>query len=410
MTHQPSWLCCQLGAREHYAIPRALHQAGHLARLITDAWVPPQSLLNQLPAQPLRSLQDRYHSDLGTAPITAFTLGLTRFELQQRLQKTAAWPRMMARNRWFQQQAIQILETLPVEGDQAPILFTYSYAGLDLLRYARQRGWRTVLGQIDPGLMEEKIVAAEHQRHPHLAPRWRPVPSSYWAIWQQECDLADQIVVNSAWSKTLLEQAGVDPAKLQVVPLVYQPPAVAAGFTRTYPRALSQERPLRVLFLGVVTLRKGIAACLDALQYLTGEPVEFWFVGPLDIDIPASLRHHPQVRWVGPVPRSQTQAYYQQADVFLFPTLSDGFGLTQLEAQAWQLPIIASQYCGEVVKPGVNGLVLDVVSGRAIADRIKTLVAQPAYLASLAQAVGPVGQSGLAQLGQQLQALGHLSV
>lgn len=66
---------------------------------------------------------------------------------------------------------------------------------------------------------------------------------------------------------------------------------------------------------------------------------------------------HEPVRWIGSVPRSATAMYYQLADVFLFPTLSDGFGLTQLEAQAWKLPIITSKFCGEVVKDRVNGAI-----------------------------------------------------
>ncbi len=374
MDQSPSWICCQLGAREHYAIPRALHQAHQLHRLITDAWVAPGSMLPRLPGKPWRSLGDRYHPDLATAPITAFTQGLLRFELQQRLQKTAPWPRMIARNQWFQRRAIQALEQIPTQTDSPPVFFTYSYAALDLLRYAKQRGWTTVLGQIDPGLMEEKIVMAEHQRYPHLAPHWQPVPSSYWDLWHQECDLADQIVVNSRWSQQLLTQAGIDPAKIKIVPLVYHPPAQATPFNRTYPATFTPDRPLRVLFLGLVTLRKGIAACLEAIEQLTGEPVEFWFVGPLEIEIPAPLRDHPQVRWVGPVPRSQTAHYYQQADVFLFPTLSDGFGLTQLEAQAWGLPIIASQFCGEVVQPGKNGVVLKAVTGVEISSALMDIV------------------------------------
>ena len=371
MDQSPSWICCQLGAREHYAIPRALHQAHQLHQLITDAWVSPQSMLNWLPGRPLRSLCDRYHPNLANAPITAFTPGLMGFELQQRWQKTQPWDRMIARNQWFQTRAIKALQTLSLPADQPPpVLFTYSYAALELLRYGKSRGWPTVLGQIDPGIMEEKIVQAEFQKHPHLAPDWKPVPPSYWQTWQAECRLADRIIVNSAWSRQLLEQAGVEPSKIDIVPLVYQPPPEAANFVRTYPKAFTPDRPLRVLFLGLITLRKGIAACLEAVEHLTGEPIEFWFVGPLEIEIPEHFRNHPQVKWTGPVPRSQTQHYYQQADVFLFPTLSDGFGLTQLEAQAWGLPIIASQFCGEVVQPGKNGWILSQVSGSEIASTL----------------------------------------
>ena len=67
-------------------------------------------------------------------------------------------------------------------------------------------------------------------------------------------------------------------------------------------------------------------------------------------------------------PRVTVESYYCDADVFILPTLSDGFGLTQLEAQAWKLPVIASRYCGDVVRDGFNGVVLEEVSARAIAD------------------------------------------
>ena len=56
------------------------------------------------------------------------------------------------------------------------------------------------------------------------------------------------------------------------------------------------------------------------------------------------------VRWIGPVSRAKTAAFYRQADLLVFPTFSDGFGLTQLEAQAWKLPIIATKFCGDVVQ------------------------------------------------------------
>ena len=91
------------------------------------------------------------------------------------------------------------------------------------------------------------------------------------------------------------------------------------------------------------------------------------------------------IRWVGNVPRGETASYYQAADVFLFPTLSDGFGLTQLEAQAWKLPLIASRFCGDVVRDGVNGIVLNDVSGEAIADAIRSLIAEPRLLVTMSQ-------------------------
>ena len=93
----PSWICCQIGAREHYAIPVSLHQGGQLRHLITDAWVPPDSKLNDLP-RVSASLRGRYRPELADANVSAFNYSLIAFELNQRLRGIAGWKRTIARN------------------------------------------------------------------------------------------------------------------------------------------------------------------------------------------------------------------------------------------------------------------------------------------------------------------------
>ncbi|MBF2074599.1 MAG: glycosyltransferase family 4 protein [Synechococcales cyanobacterium C42_A2020_086] len=397
------WICCQLGAREHYAIPRALHQSGNLALLLTDAWVKPHSLIHAIHHPFLKSLQERFHPDLVHAPVQSFTPSLSQFELIHRYRKTNDWDRMIARNRWFQARALRELQKAApriVQSGTCPVLFTYSYAALDLLRYAKSLGWYTILGQIDPGMMEEKIVLEEHRKHPDLAPAWQPVPSDYWSSWQEECRLADRIVVNSSWSSQALQQVGVPADKIQIVPLAYSPPQGSESFQRVYPEQFSRERPLRVLFLGQIILRKGIAALLEAAELLQDQPIEFWLVGSIGVE--RSRFNLPNIRLIGPVPRSETAQYYQQADVFLFPTLSDGFGLTQLEAQAWKLPLIVSRFCGEVVKDGVNGIVLPEVNGKAVADVIQYFLQHPEHLIFLSKKPYQADAYSLPFLGQKL--------
>jgi len=406
-----SWICCQLGAREHYAIPRTLHQADQLLQFITDAWVSPSSIFHTLPHPLLRNLRDRFHPDLVQAPVTAFTPGLIQFELQQRCKQTDAWNCIIARNHWFQKRAIQRLEALENQYAKLgtpPILFTYSYAALELLNYAKSQGWFTVLGQIDPGLVEEKIVLGEQSRYPNLSASGQAAPASYWQRWQAECQLADQIVVNSTWSSQALQQVGIPAEKIQIIPLAYQPLKTTKTFQRVYPERFSAERPLRVLFLGQIILRKGIAAVLEAAELLADEPIEFWLVGAPGIHIPQTP--HANLRWLGSVPRSSVDQYYQQADIFLFPTLSDGFGLTQLEAQAWKLPLIASGYCGEVVKDQVNGLILPEVTGASIAEALQSCLNHPQSLASFSHQSVDLDQFSLATLHHHLQHLAYALV
>jgi len=48
--------------------------------------------------------------------------------------------------------------------------------------------------------------------------------------------------------------------------------------------------------------------------------------------------------------------WYRSADVFVLPTLSDGFAITQIEAMSHGLPVIATPNCASVVENGVDGL------------------------------------------------------
>ena len=346
-----TWLCCQLGAREHYAVPRALKRSGLLARLITDLWT---------------RRVNRFHPDLAGARVAAPNLAALTFELKASLARENGWKLISERNKWFQRQALAELKRT-TNGNHT--IFAYSYAAAELFKFARERGWRTVLGQIDPGPTEER--------------RWQPVPEEYCDNWRNECSLADQIVVNSQWSKDALLREGIPAEKIQIIPVAYEPWTDARSFQRHYPRAFSAERPLRVLFLGQINLRKGVQQLLDAVQLLKSEPVEFWFVGRTQINVSQDLRLHPQCRWFGPAPRVEVDSYYRDADVFIFPTLSDGFGLTQLEAQSWKLPVIASRYCGEVVRDGFNGVLLDEVSGEAIANVLREFLQAPHTLSAM---------------------------
>lgn len=383
---QPSWICCQLGAREHYAIPRALHSRGALAKLVTDFWSSPGSrYLRALPSSLKQDLRGRYHPDLAYADVEGLNFAGLKFEIISRLRRQTGWPQTMARNRWFQRNVAAYLSSyrFSVIGSQC-IVFAYSYAARDIFRVAKERGWRTVLGQIDPGPVEEKIVTEEVACESELGATWQPAPQAYWDLWREECNVADQIVVNSEWSKSALEEAGVSPAKIRVIPLAYERPVETNIFKRSYPDEFDETRPMRVLFLGQINLRKGVARLAKAIQLLENEPIEFDLVGSVQISIPADLRNNPRVRWIGQVPRSEAAAFYRNADVLIFPTLSDGFGLTQLEARAWSLPIIASRFCGEVIRDGVNGIALDELSPNAISAALRSCLREPARLRTFA--------------------------
>lgn len=328
-----------------------------------------------------QDLRNRYHRDLSRADVKGLNVSALKFEAISRIRGQSGWTQIMARNQWFQREAVKaLISDLRQLASVPSVLFAYSYAALEIFRYAKMRGWRTVLGQIDPGPVEEKIVADEVACEPELGALWQSAPASYWSDWREECELADQIVANSEWSKSALIKAGINGDKLSVIPLAYERRPDRSLIIHNYPDRFTRERPMRVLFLGQVNLRKGVARLLKAIRLLENEPIEFQFVGPVQISVPHDMQTNPRVRWFGAVSRSEVETFYQNADVLIFPTLSDGFGLIQLEAQAWKLPVIASKNCGDVVTNGLNGLLLEEVSEESIYEAIKSLMKNPEML------------------------------
>ena len=377
--------------------------------LVTDAWVPPSSFLNKVCGSGSK-LRDRFHNELGDARVRSFNSSLVLFETLARVRGLRGWAKIVARNCWFQRKVVSFLPSQLSTINYQPILLSYSYTALEPFRNAKAHGWKTLLVQIDPGPEEEKIVAEEVSRKPGLAADWQPAPPEYWALWREECNLADRIVVNSEWSREGLIRDGVPSDKLSVIPLAYETPEVTGwnsgvGSARSYPARFTPERPMRLLFLGQINLRKGVARLLEAAQILRDEPVEFWMVGPVEIANASTIGDAGRVKWFGPATRKQAAEYYRSADVFILPTLSDGFAITQLEAQAHGLPGIVSKFCGKVVENGGNGIVLEEPTATCIAAAIRDCLDNPDRLQKFAAASRVRDEFTIEALGHRLQEL-----
>lgn len=378
-----SWWCCHLGAREHYAVPRGLHRAGRLSALVTDAWVRRGSLAERLPGETARRVRERYHPELAGVPVTAFTWSLLGHEIEWRARGLTGWPLVIERNRWFQRRAAAAV----ARAAQPPgVVFAHSYAALEVFRAAKRRNSITVLGQIDPGPEYFRLARrlAEQRRDYGAAPP--EPPRRYFDDWREECALADHVVVNSEWSRQSLERCGVPGTKLSVVPLPYEP-EVSGAFSRDYPQQFSATRPLRALYVGTISVAKGVPELIEAMQLLKDVPIQLELVGGAAMDVSDALRRHAALKWTGAVPRSVVMDRYRASDVLIFPSHSDGFGMAQVEARAWGLPIIASRHCGTVVVDRQTGWLLPEVSAAAIAQTLREAAGAPAVLRRYAAAV-----------------------
>lgn len=446
-----NWICSQIGAREHYAVPRVLHRTGKLERLYTDFWASaPWRLLGKMTGK--SALAARFHPDLATARVTGFNIQGLKTARQR---YSNPYDRFLQVGEAFGRDVVKALDSRPspLVGSPTsafsfspsalpPIFFSYDTGFLEPARWVKSRGGKAIVCQMDPARFEVDLVKAEEKRWTGWARHSVGVPETYFGRREAEWEVADLVMVNSEWTKTALIRQGVSDDKIVVVPLAFEATsprsstlmALATQQAVPPPRGCLRQssashhatwfdlrhdfssgsrrstfdarHPLRVLFLGQVILRKGIQYLIEAARLLKGEAIHFDIVGPLGISNEVVASVTANMTFHGAVSRDRTVEFYRSADLFVLPTLSDGFALTQLEAMAHGLPVIATLNCGEVVTDGLDGLIVPASDSNALAEAFQLLIQDPEMLRSMSEATkAKVDQFSLPRLGENLAAL-----
>jgi alpha-maltose-1-phosphate synthase len=197
----------------------------------------------------------------------------------------------------------------------------------------------------------------------------------------EELQLADQVIVASAYVRSTLLDHQACHAPVAVVPY-------GAPFPLAEPPATASAGPLRVLYVGSLGQRKGLSYALEAIEAL-GSQVSLTLIGKPTAEeckpLNAALQRH---RHIPSLPHDQILAQMRQHDVLLFPTLFDGFGLVITEALSQGLPVIATTHSGapECIRDGVEGFIVPIRNSQAIAERLQQLVDNRDQLAAMRQA------------------------
>lgn len=183
----------------------------------------------------------------------------------------------------------------------------------------------------------------------------------------EEFEAADVLLVLSGHERKTLVEYGVDEAKMVHTPL-------GVDLELFAPRPRAEDGIFRVIFVGQITQRKGLSYLIQAFERAALPASELLLVGPI-VGSDAPWRATPGVRHVAPVPRAALPELYATADVYVLPSLAEGFGLTQMEAMAMGLPVIVSEhtFARDVVTDGQDGFVVPIRDATAIIERLRLL-------------------------------------
>ena len=350
------WYLSQLGRREHYALPSYLHSQGTLAVLATDFWTPWAG--SRLQALCPAKLAQRYSPALRSAKVVSPSLIPAIWNMRPAGRPEVRWLRT---GESFGRYAAAEFELHGLgKGDH---VLGYTGGNLEQLAMARLHGAIGHHVQVDPGYEWYLTRRLEQDAHPEVEPT-DPMPlPAYMTRIEQEWAIADRIIIHSQHSLQCLLRQGVPSSKCIVVPPAFTP-AVVAG-----PRRHPGSRPFRVLFVGYHCLSKGFHVFASAAR-LAGKNFEFISVGRSSLRKNYAESISDVVQMLGQLPQSEVYEQMKSADALVFPTLSDGFGIVQLEAMSTGLPVIATPPCGTVVHDGIEGYVVPPRDPRAVVDAL----------------------------------------
>jgi glycosyltransferase involved in cell wall biosynthesis len=216
------------------------------------------------------------------------------------------------------------------------------------IQQREKRNWKELVGAHD-GYFDSKFARRYDRR-------------------QREIALADVIIVNSSLTARSHIASGADPMKTFAC-LLGAPPPIAE--VRVGPERKNQ--PLGVIWAGNFSLRKGAHYLLDAWKFLNARSAAILNVyGKLLLPDRLLAATTEGIAFHGSVRQARLFNAFEQADILVFPTLSDGFGMVVAEAMAHGLPVITTDQAGaaDLVTPN-NGFIVPAANPKALADALR---------------------------------------
>lgn len=188
-----------------------------------------------------------------------------------------------------------------------------------------------------------------------------------------EYDAADAILVPSAFARRSFLAAGLPQRKVHTIPFGVN--------TSTFRKTLPRDENFRILFVGQLSVRKGLHELLKAFRTANLRNATLVLVGAAQPETKLLLERFPvdSVEITGPLGQRDIADQMSRASVFVLPSIEDGFGLVMAEAMACGCPVIASENTGasDLFSDGDEGVIVPVSDAEALAENFSRLYREP---------------------------------
>lgn len=269
-------------------------------------------------------------------------------------------------------------------------VYAFEYSSLQTITRARALGLRVAYDAPAPEPQSvQTILDREMARFPEIVTPWhrwiteREGPRI--ARRRAEFERAHVVIAASEFTRRSFAAAGLEAAKIHVVPYGAPPVADREGALR----GGTDRGPVELVWAGVFSLRKGAHYLLDAWRsHQLGRHARLRIYGHVELPARAVQPVPDGIEFAGSVPRSELLAALQRSDALIFPTLCDGFGMVVTEAWSRGVPVITTTSAGaaDLLKPQENGLLIPAADPAAIATAVEWCVAHRPALRAMREA------------------------
>lgn len=198
---------------------------------------------------------------------------------------------------------------------------------------------------------------------------------------EQELKLADKIYVASSFTKKTLKMYPDKLADIEVIPYGFPP----INTQRKYDNITN--RKIKVLFVGGLSQRKGLSYFFEAIKELE-DKIEVTVVGKGDLNKCTALKEAlSKINYIPSLPHNKILNLMATQDLFIFPSLFEGFGLVITEAMSQGTPVITTnRTCGpDIIHHGIDGWVVEAGQTKPIRDLLIKFIANPSLLVKAGQ-------------------------
>lgn len=218
-----------------------------------------------------------------------------------------------------------------------------------------------------------RLLQEEAALHPEWADSidFMTFPARYEKRLIEEPLMAKKVIAISSFLKDTLVQDGVEAKKITVIPLGFD--ATSIHFSNESESIAN--RPLRLLYVGRITQRKGIKYLMEAMKQFNKKDVELHMIGNIHGSGKAFQSYKSYYNYKAGISQQELFKIYCQYDALVFPSVLEGFGLVTVEAMGAGLPVITTPNTNatEVIKDNSNGFLVPIRSSEAIVQAITKL-------------------------------------